>query len=165
MIPLQIPSPKVFIIAGLAVAVVSVGFLFSASLPAQAFGGSAASHSTAVTQSVSGTVYLSPSDSAAAASAAKQQPLSEMNVANNGLVLLRGARVTGISGPTLTVTMAWGGTDFIWTVHTLYNTKYFAPNGEKGSLAGIAVGDVITVSGGLSGNGAQLAVEAVFVRE
>ena len=165
MIPLQIPSPKVFIIAGLAVAAVSVGFILSASLPTQAFGGSAAGNNTAVTQGVSGTVYLSPRDAAAAASAAKQQPLSEMNIANNGLVLLRGARVTDITGSTFTVTMVWGGTDFTWRVHTLYNTKFFNTKGEKGGVADIKVGDVITVSGGLSGNAAQPAVEAVFVRE
>ncbi|OGG54136.1 hypothetical protein A3C20_02385 [Candidatus Kaiserbacteria bacterium RIFCSPHIGHO2_02_FULL_55_25] len=161
------PSRRVFVIAGAAIAGVAFLLLFSSSISSVlALGGVAGANTAATTvQSSSGTVYLTPRDSAAAIASAKGQPLSEMNIANNGLVLLRGARVTDISGTTLTVTMAWGGTDFIWKVHTLYNTKYFTAQGEKGSLADIRTGDVITVSGALSENGAQPAVEAVFVRE
>src|ERR1700721_1056186 len=73
--------------------------------------------------------------------------LPEMHIANNGLVLLRGAQVTSVSGDTIQVEMIWNSVQFTWTVQTDSNTQFFAPTGERETSSSVQTGSVITVTG------------------
>lgn len=124
---------------------------------------SGASSVGAVTDPSSGTIYLSGQAAAGATSASRERPapMLEMHIANNGLILLEGARVLSLSGGRIRVEMKWGSETFTWVAQTNSKTKYFARNGEKSTLASIHVGDMLTVTGMLTGGGA---LSATFVR-
>lgn len=89
----------------------------------------------------------------------------EVHIANNGLMLLRGARVLSISGSTIHVGMSWGSSDFTWAVETNYNTTFLTSKGEKEALGNVGVGDTVTVTGQLSGSGTEPTIDADVVRE
>lgn len=115
----------------------------------------------------SGTVYLSAQAAAEASSTpvSTVAPMLEIHIANNGLVLLRGARVISISGSSIRVDMKWGSADFTWVIQTNSNTKFITSTGEKETLAKISVGDIVTVTGMLIGGGTESTIDAEFVRE
>ncbi len=163
MFPLQFPilSQKIFIGAMVSIAALFFAILFLYQIHAQPLGQNAAARTAA------GKVYLSPqaAASAAAASASTAPAMLEAHIANNGLVLLRGARVVSISGTVINVEMAWGPAQFAWTVQTTSNTKFFAPTGEKETLADIQPGTVVTVTGMLAGSRGEPTISAQFVRE
>lgn len=120
-----------------------------------------------ITSSPTGKVYLSAQVAAAGAAAAPapKTPTIEVNIANNGLVLLRGARVTDITGTVIQVDMKWGANDFAWTVNTRSNTKFINSKGENQTLNDIQVGDYVIVTGMLARGADQPTIEADFVRE
>ena len=125
------------------------------------------SHKVSAYGSVSaGTVYLSPSAQAAAqVSSTAKEPMQEVHVANNGLILLRGARVLSISGNTIHLGMAFGPSDFTWAAVTKYNTIFLNKQGAKETLSDIGVGDTVTVTGLVTGSGAEPTIDTDFVRE
>lgn len=90
---------------------------------------------------------------------------SELHIADNGLVLLRGVRVVSISGSTIHAQSAWGHSDFTWELITGPATKFFTSKGEKETLSDIAVGDIVTVTGMLDQQGGDPIVDTEFVRE
>lgn len=110
-----------------------------------------------------GKVYLG-APAAAAVPVVAKAPVREMNIANNGLVLLRGATVTANSGGTLRVGMTWGAAEFTWKVETDSGTQFMTKSGEKLTVEDISVGDVITVTGTLKGSGSEPFVVADYVR-
>jgi hypothetical protein len=67
-----------------------------------------------VVNSSPGTADLSAQGGAYAAASASTTvvTLPEMHIANNGLVLLRGAQVTSVSGDTIQVEMIWNSVQF-----------------------------------------------------
>ncbi|MDP2648793.1 MAG: hypothetical protein Q8P19_02735 [bacterium] len=162
MIPLQIPSQRVYILSGVAVVALSSMILFSHYT--SALSSATGAKAEAVTSS-SGTVYLSPSASAAAAASTQEQPMLEVHIANNGLTLLRGARVLSISGTTIRVGMAWQSSTFTWTLETNYNTRFVAQSGEKATLADITTGDVVMVTGTLRAGGSEPAIDTDYLRQ
>jgi hypothetical protein len=117
-------------------------------------------------QTNAGTVYLSPAAEAAAqAPIAAKTPMLEMHIANNGLTLLRGARVLSVSGSTIRVGIAWSSGLFTWDINTAYNTEFFGPTGQKETLADVQPGDIVTATGNLHAGGGEPAIDAQFVRE
>lgn len=95
----------------------------------------------------------------------KVRAVREVHIANNGLVLLRGARVVSISGRLLQVAIAWNSTDFIWLVQTSAATKFLTPDSAEQPLDSLHVGDVVSITGTLSPRGAWPTIDAKFVRE
>ena len=99
------------------------------------------------------------------------QPL-EVHVANNGLTLLRGAKVLSVDGTTLTLGMAWGSATFTWTVHTnatnsgthAYGTRFLDRSGNPSSLENISAGSLVTVTGMLDGDATVSTLDADTVR-
>jgi hypothetical protein len=89
----------------------------------------------------------------------------EMHIANNGLVLLRGATVESNENGVLRITMSWGGADFTWSLDTDAKTEYYRSNGELGTLADIQPGQVVTVTGMLTKGGALSTVQAEYIHE
>ncbi len=159
MIPLQILSQRTFVVAAIAATVALAGglLLFRGSLPlAQAFAPAtpATSHNT---------VYLS--GAAASSSASTAEPVREVHIANNGLTLLRGARVLSVSGNTFVLGMTWGPSEFTWVVQTTYSTKFFNQDGEKESVANVHTGDIVTITGKISQGGVKPYISADIVRK
>lgn len=161
MIPLQLLSQRVFVIAAIsATAAVAGGLLLyqGYSPLAQALSNTSGPVSSA------NSVYLS----AAAASSSTPvvaDPIREVHIANTGLTLLRGARVLSVSGSTVNVGMTWGASEFTWAVQTNYGTKFFNEQGEKDLLANIHIGDIVTVTGKISQGGVKPYINADIVRK
>lgn len=163
MIPLSFDSQKILIVTGVSGALL----LFATTLFYQAYAAPLIGHlgSSGVASPKNGKVYLSAEAAAVASTTPQKAPMLEVHIANNGLVLLRGAHVLSISGSTIHVGMAWDSSSFTWQVETNYNTKILNSKGEKQTLADIESGDTVTVTGMLVGGGGEPTVDATFVRE
>lgn len=94
----------------------------------------------------------------------KRDKETGVEIKNDGTAVLRGAKVTAISGSTLTITETLGTTTLSWTVTTTGTTKFEAKNGTTIALGDIAIGDTVTVKGPLV-SGSSLALTATLVRD
>jgi len=92
-------------------------------------------------------------------------PMHAVHIANDGLTYVQGATVASIGNGTISISIAWGGATFNWTVTTNSNTKFITAAGEKGTIEGIQVGNYIDVTGLLSQGGATPIIAAQFIRE
>lgn len=90
--------------------------------------------------------------------------LLEMHIANDGLVFMRGARVTSVSGKSIVVAIAWGSMGTSWVVHTNDATHFATRGGDKIALSKINIGDSLTVTGNLNQGASQPTIEASAVR-
>jgi len=96
----------------------------------------------------------------------------EIHIANDGLVLLRGARVMSVSGTALTLGMSWGSSTFTWVVNTAassygahdYGTRIIDQSGNKIDLQTIPVGGFVTVTGMFDSNASVPTLNADTVR-
>ncbi|MDO8481678.1 MAG: hypothetical protein Q7S75_01175 [bacterium] len=152
MISLPIFSQRIFIVAAVSLASLVLAGMFVIQGHAQPL--------------ANRTTSASPQSSENKATSATQKvPMLEVHIANNGLVLLRGARVISVSGNTIHLGMTWGSSDVTWAALTHYNTKFLTSDGQKETMADISVGDIVTVTGTLSASGVEPIVNADFVRE
>ena len=87
----------------------------------------------------------------------------EVVIGETGTVLVRGAKVTGLSGSTITVTTTAGASILSWAVTTDSSTAFVISNGSGSSLSAISVGDTVSFAGTLSGTG--LSVKATAVKD
>ncbi len=156
-------SPRIMIGAGVSIVVLLLAGLFFHQVYAQP----STSFNAVGTVSVSpGTAYLSGRAAAEATSTAVTVgPTSGINIADDGLVLLRGAQVISISGSTINVQLTWGSSDFTWAVETAYNTQYFSSTGAKETKQDIQVGDIVTATGMLTGSEGEPAITAQYVNQ
>ncbi len=81
----------------------------------------------------------------------------------SGNVLVRGAKVIGISGSTLTVMTTAGASTLSWAVTADASTVFVTSSGSDSSLGAISVGDTVSFAGALSGTG--LTVKATAVKD
>ena len=96
----------------------------------------------------------------------------EMHIANNGLVLLRSAKVVSVQGNIIVVSTAWGSADFTCTIRTdlshfesrSFGTRFIDRDGKKGSLGGVKVGSVVTITGALDPSAGEPTIDADSVR-
>ena len=96
----------------------------------------------------------------------------ELHIADNGLILLRSAKVSSIVGSTITLETDWGATKFNWTVHTdasqydshKFGTKFLTRDGTPMTMYDLQVGDLVTVTGALEQNASSFVVNADAVR-
>lgn len=96
----------------------------------------------------------------------------EMHIANNGLTLLRSARVVAVDGTTITAHTTWGSVAFVWTVRTNatqyetreWGTRFLTVDGNKNSLANIQPGDLVTITGTLDSTADVPTIDADSVR-
>ncbi len=98
-------------------------------------------------------------------SAQQKTIVHDMTIANDGLVLLRGARVVSMSESIMTVAVNYGATAFTWILDTGPDTKYPLTDGSYGSFDSVQVGDDIIATGKLIGTGSEPRIEAQFIRE
>ncbi len=93
-------------------------------------------------------------------------PILEVHIANNGIILLRYARVISITGNDIRVAMSLDTVDFTWLIQTsaYRGTTFLKSRNEKAELADIQVDDLITVNGKLVSSGAEPIIDAQIVR-
>lgn len=90
----------------------------------------------------------------------------ELHVTSMGKMLVRGAKVIGISGNTINANVVWGSTTVNLTVLTDGNTHFIRRNGGASMLADISAGDEISVQGNLdTGVGTPFTVRAEAVKD
>jgi hypothetical protein len=105
-------------------------------------------------------------------SASGGKPSTEVHIANNGLVLLRAAKVVSVNGTTLTLSTAWGSNTFTWTVRTAasssgkhnYGTQFIDLHGDAVASGAISSGDLVTVTGMLDTSTKEPTLDADTVR-
>lgn len=85
-----------------------------------------------------------------------------VTIGGQGNALVRGAKVTDVSGSTITAKTTWPDTSFTWTVKTDSDTEFYATGKNTEDLADIDVGDVISFAGNLTG---AFSLEASAVRD
>lgn len=102
---------------------------------------------------------------AATVSGPKKIPLLEIHVANDGIILLRDAKVISVSEDTFHVLMTWNSVEFFWEIQTKFFTKVMTAKGEQMTLANIKVGDIVTITGELIAGGPEPIIAAQFVRD
>jgi hypothetical protein len=114
--------------------------------------------------SVSGIVYLSAPATVPSAAAVVRPLTREMHIANNGLMLLRGAEVLSLSGSSIKVDVSWSSGTLTWTLMTNNNTVFLTSTGQKATMEDIKVGDYLTVTGTMYNTGSEPTIAAKYVR-
>lgn len=78
----------------------------------------------------------------------------EVHINDNGKVLVRGAKVTAVSGTTITAETLFAGSSISWVVDASATPKVIRRYGGNSSVSEIAIGDFISFNGTLSATGA-----------
>lgn len=87
----------------------------------------------------------------------------EVMIADNGKTTVRGAKVTDVSGNTITAQTIWDASSITWTVRTDGDTDFIQKNGSGSSIEDIEDGDYVSFSGTLS-SGSSFSVDADVVK-
>ncbi|MDO8620245.1 MAG: hypothetical protein Q7R64_02760 [bacterium] len=88
----------------------------------------------------------------------------EVHISDNGIALVRGAKVTAVSGSIVTASTVWGATTLSWTVMSDTTTNLLRRSGGKSNLSEFSVGDFISFQGPLNLNSANLTVNAKILK-
>jgi hypothetical protein len=88
-----------------------------------------------------------------------------IQINDNGKALVRGAKVTGVSGTTITAATMLGSTTLTWSVVTNGSTTFVDKGGRNVGLAGVTVGDILSFNGSLDATAASLTVNATSVKD
>jgi hypothetical protein len=89
----------------------------------------------------------------------------EMHINNNGSVLVRGAKITSISGSTINATEAWGSFSVNWVINTTSSTKLQLRYGAAATFSEFSVGDYISFSGSMNTTQSTATVNANVVKD
>lgn len=97
----------------------------------------------------------------------------EVHIANNGLVLLRSARVLASGTDSMTVSTAWGASVLRWTLQTHgrdyatrhFGTRFLDSKGADIPVGRIHVGDLVTVTGMLDATASEAVIITDSIRD
>lgn len=89
----------------------------------------------------------------------------ESHINNDGSVLIRGAKITAITGGVISATQSWGGYSSSWTVVTDASTELIRRYGATSSLGEFSVGDYIAVKGTLDTTKVTQTINAKTIRD
>lgn len=90
----------------------------------------------------------------------------EVHFFDDGNVLVRGAKVTGISGSVVNASNVWGSVTLNWAVKTDQTTNIVRRAGGNSSLSEISVGDIVSFQGMLdTGIVSPLTVNAKVLKD
>ncbi len=89
----------------------------------------------------------------------------ELHINNNGKVLVRGIKVTGVSGNTVSGTIAWGSYSLPVSVNGASVTKVARRFGGTATVSEISAGDFISVEGSLDQTQSMLTINATFIKD
>ena len=73
----------------------------------------------------------------------------EVHIYDDGKVLVRGAKVTSVSGTTVNAVTTWGSVNMAWAINTDSKTKMIRRYGGQSMLSEISVGDFVSFKGNL----------------
>ena len=88
----------------------------------------------------------------------------EIHIGNDGKALVRGARVTGISGNTINAATSWGSLVVNWAVVTDGNTEFIRRYGGASQISEVSIGDYLSFMGPLDTTKTLLTVNAKTVK-
>lgn len=88
---------------------------------------------------------------------------SKLTVANNGSVYMGDARVVGIKNSTLEVQVSWQSANLRWNIEAA-DAQYLDASGEPMQPGLLRVGDLVSITGGLSSSLSTPTVEARYIR-
>ena len=88
----------------------------------------------------------------------------EVHIADDGKVVVRGAKVTAISGNTISASTVWGLTTLSWTITSDAFTHFLRHSGGQSALSEISVGDFVSFQGQMITTGANLSVTATVIK-
>lgn len=89
----------------------------------------------------------------------------EIRIEDNNAVLVRGAKVTAVSGSVITAETVFGATVLSWSVRTNANTVFTHHADGTTPLSTLVVGDYVSFSGTLNTSGSGLTVDAKTVKD
>jgi len=90
----------------------------------------------------------------------------EVHISDSGAVLVRGAKVTAVSGSVINASTSWNGASMSWQIMTSGATRYVEHFGNSSAAGAVAVGDLVSFSGTLaSGSAGTLGVNATIVKD
>ncbi len=89
----------------------------------------------------------------------------EVHIFDDGSVLVRGAKVTSVSGSVIYATTAWGSASMPWTVNTDGATEINRRFGGRSSVSEVSVGDYLSFRGNLVMTSAGLTVQAKIIKD
>lgn len=100
-----------------------------------------------------------------AVSTSDTSPIREVHIANNGMMLLRGATVVSVTPDIIRVAMDFGPSHFAWQIQNNSGTIFTSSSGVAESRSDIEEGDMVTVTGTLLQGGSEPMIHAVYIRE
>jgi hypothetical protein len=89
----------------------------------------------------------------------------ELHINNNGKVLIRGIKVSGVSGNIVSGTIAWGSYSLPISINGASVTKVARRFGGTAEVSEISAGDFISVEGSLDQTQSALTVNATFIKD
>lgn len=89
----------------------------------------------------------------------------EVHFNNDGKVIVRGAKVTSVSGSTINAAVAWGSYSLNWVVVTDATTKFIRKHGGASSVSEVSVGDFLSFQGHVDTTQSQATVKADIVKD
>ncbi len=91
----------------------------------------------------------------------------EVHITNNGKVLVRGAKVTAISGNVITANTLWGSANMVWVINSdTAKTKHVRRFGGSSTISEIAIGDFLSFQGVLvTATASPLTVDATIIKD
>lgn len=89
----------------------------------------------------------------------------EVHINDNGSVLVRGAKVTAISGSLISASTTFGTSSIAWTIDGSAVSKVTRRYGGNGTVADIQVGDYLGFNGSLTSTTTGFAVKATSLKD
>ena len=89
----------------------------------------------------------------------------EVHINDNGSVLVRGAKVTAISGSIISASTTFGTSSIAWTIDGSGISKVTRRYGGNGTMADIQVGDYLSFNGALTTTASGFSVKATSLKD
>lgn len=88
----------------------------------------------------------------------------ETHIFDDGKVLVRGAKVTAVSGSVISAATTWGSLTLNWTVNTDASTEIVRKQGGRAAITEVSVGDYVSFQGMLVTTASTPTVQARIVK-
>lgn len=89
----------------------------------------------------------------------------EVHINDNGSVLVRGAKVTAISGSIISASTTFGTSTIAWTIDASSISKVIRRYGGNGTIADVQIGDYISFNGALTTTASGFSVKATSLKD
>lgn len=89
----------------------------------------------------------------------------EVHINDNGSVLVRGAKVTAISGSIISASTTFGTSTIAWTIDASSISKVIRRYGGNGTIADVQIGDYISFNGALTTTASGFNVKATSLKD